>query len=171
MFSIYFLFVKRNCFCSVNNGEFLVWSIDYLMHCIDKCEMCNQSEDSNKNESENDSSNQQPASNEDSDKDKKGQSKNKNTSSQKCSICDDSNNLLEQSFNCLFGYKKPRSKYLESHSVLNIKYTLENCINLYNYFMPEEIPEYDHKLSRSISVEVISFCLLNFYYFNTNKLV
>jgi len=157
--------VKRNCFCSVNKGEFLLWSIDYLVHCIDYCEMCNQSEDSNKNESENDSSNQQPASNEDSDKDKK-QSKNKNSSSQKCSVCDDSNNLLEQSFNCLFGYKKPRSKYLESHSVINIKYTLENCINLYNYFMPEEVPEYDHKISRSITVEVICFECVSSYYCN-----
>jgi hypothetical protein len=146
----------------------LIWSIEYLINCVKKCAICN-SDDSNKTESENDSSNQQTVdnliseklSNDDSEATNNNQtdkklSKNKNTSSQKCSVCDDCNNLLEQSFNCLFGYKKPRSKYLENHSVINIKYTLENCVNLYKYFMLDECPEYDHKLSRSITVEVLN---------------
>ena len=154
-------FNSRNCFCGVNSGDFLTWSIDYLINCVSKCEICNQSDDSNKNESENDSSNQQ-LSNEDSETanqpDKK-QSKQKNASSQKCSTCDDCNILLEQSFSCLFGYKKKGIKHLENHSVINIKFTLENCINLYNYFMLEEDPEYDHKPSKSISTEVMKFTL------------
>lgn len=131
------------------------------MQCVTKCEICNESDETVKTESENDSSNQQAtnleaAEKENSNNDKK--SKNKNSSSQKCSTCGDANDLLEQSFKCLFGYsgdKKARNKYLENHSVINIKYTLENCIDLYNYFAPDKTPEYDDKSSKSIQSEVI----------------
>ena len=71
-----------------------------------------------------------------------------------CNTCDDCTDFLEQSFACLFGYKKPRQKYIENHSVITIEYTLENCVHLYECFKPE-LPEYDDIQKFSVPAEVI----------------
>ena len=78
---------------------------------------------------------------------------NKNTTH--CSNCNDSSDQLEQLFNCLFGYsKKYRVKYLATHKVEKIDFTLENSLNVYRYFKPNELPEYDSKKDKKIGTEV-----------------
>lgn len=77
-----------------------------------------------------------------------------------CDTCDDCNDLLEQSFACLFGYRKPRQKYLENHTVVNIEYTLENCVRVYEHFKLDELPEYDDVQKWSVTPEFNEFLLL-----------
>jgi hypothetical protein len=72
----------------------------------------------------------------------------------KCIICDNCANEIEQCFHCLFGYRKPRVKYIASHSVVKTDYTLDNCLDLYAFFKPTEWPEFDSVKKDSISAEV-----------------
>lgn len=76
---------------------------------------------------------------------------------QKCSDCEEFNDLLEQSFCCLYGFKKKAARYLKNHSVKNIEYNLEDSIYLYDYFKPAKLPEYDSLKYFSIPSEVCVF--------------
>lgn len=135
--------------CSENRGEFLIWSIQTLMDYTKKCEICNQLDSPEEEDTEPESSNPQtlddkPGS--DSDPKEKNKKLLKSTYSQdyeQCEPCDECSYILEQSFFCFFGYKKPRNKYVETHICDHIPYSLENCVHLYNYFKPDELPEYD----------------------------
>ncbi len=124
------------------------------MDFIYQCEICNQSEKIEEN----------PVSTTETESSNDSKEKKKQTSAQHCSSCDDANVLLEQSFSCLFGFKNTRTNYLENHSVINIPYTLENCVHLYNYFKPYDMPEYDDMVKSSISQEVNYFLLIFLFY-------
>ena len=123
------------------------------MNYINKCQICNQIEEVNVEDTETESSDQNSDENLTSEKAKKPSS----TASNECGTCDDCNFLLEQSFACLFGYKSKnaRKNYLESHAVTKLAYTLDNCVHLYNYFKPYDMPEYDDMAKYSIPQEVI----------------
>jgi hypothetical protein len=103
--------------------------------------------------------------------DNKSQTKKRNTNHSegtlsKCDTCDNCNDLLEQIFSCLFGYKeKSAAKYLKNHSVKNIPITLENSIILYNYYKPK-LPEYDDVSKHSISIEVFKI-FISFIIYHT----
>lgn len=71
-----------------------------------------------------------------------------------CANCINANDQLEQLFSCLFGYKKSRVKYLSTHKVEKIDFTLENSLNVYRYFKPEKLPEYDSLKKIGIEVPV-----------------
>lgn len=152
----------RNNLCGYNNGEFLFWLIEILIDFVDVCDICNQSENTNPDENLNDveiSFNlvDEDAENKESKNNKAIKRSNSiPTANTRCLMCDECNDLLEQAFSCLFGYRKPRSaRYLQNHASPKIAYNLENCINLYNYFKPAELPEYDSLSKFSISSEVI----------------
>ncbi len=85
---------------------------------------------------------------------------NNSSNSDTCNSCDESGVLLEQIFNCLFGYKKPKrsgSGYLENHSVVRVPYTLDNCRLMYEFFRPDGIPEFDDMVKFSITSEFNEF--------------
>lgn len=71
----------------------------------------------------------------------------------RCSICGEMDKLLDQSFFCLYGYKKRTLRYLENHVVTRLPYTLESCVSLYNYYKPSKLPEYDDLIKMSIPTE------------------
>lgn len=77
-----------------------------------------------------------------------------------CEICDLCNEQLEQCFYCLFSYKKLRVKYLSNHSTNRVEFSLENSFNLYNFFKPSKLPEYDSVKQLSISSEFNDFLLI-----------
>ena len=131
---------------------------------IQKCEICNQIESVEEaTDTEVELSNPQQSAEETGSKKKKFQA---SVSSQHCHSCGDCELLLEQSFMCLFGYKKQRRNYLDVHTVINIPYTLENCVHLYEFYKPSYIPEYDDLAKYSMPAEVNFFkiILLNFNY-------
>jgi hypothetical protein len=120
----------------------LTFSVEKLLHFINNCKKCLGLNDESQSESPANEStdNENPLSN-------------KNTTH--CSNCNDSSDQLEQLFNCLFGYsKKYRVKYLATHKVEKIDFTLENSLNVYRYFKPNELPEYDSKKDKKIGTEV-----------------
>ncbi len=169
-------YLSKNGFCSVNDGEFLLWSMDVLYDYSNNCEICKESEEmkdaqattaNSENNTENSNNDDTEAStsnkaNEKS-KSKKSTGTNLQVNSKKsshCVTCEDViTELLEQSFLCCFGYKTKGNKHLKNHSVINIKYTLDNCKHLYNYYRPEKLPEYDDLPFKSITSEVVIFYL------------
>jgi len=82
--------------------------------------------------------------------------------SETCNSCDECEILLEQTFYCLFGYRKAKrssSSYLDNHSVVRVGYTLENCRLMYEFFRPEKIPEFDDLAKFSITNDFKEFLL------------
>lgn len=70
---------------------------------------------------------------------------------------DETKNCLDQAILCLYGHpniKKFKLKNLKDHGTLGVPMTWEACCQLYNYYKPEELPEFDSKPSKSISAEV-----------------
>jgi hypothetical protein len=120
----------------------LTFSVEKLLYFINNCKKCSGLNDESQSESPTNEST-----------DNENLSSNKNTTH--CSNCNDSSDQLEQLFNCLFGYsKKYRVKYLATHKVEKIDFTLENSLNVYRYFKPNELPEYDSKKDKKIGTEV-----------------
>lgn len=76
------------------------------------------------------------------------------SSSHKSCICSEFDDLLEQSFYCSFGFRKKSAKYLKTHSVLKQPYDLHSAQLIYAHFKPARLPEYDDRVSSSISAEV-----------------
>ena len=152
------LFVFRYNLCTSNEGEFLFWAIEILIDFVDECEICNREENNKEHDLNATDLIMDLMDEENEQKEKSAKLKRQSsvpTSNAKCFVCDECNDLLEQSFSCLFGYRKPRSaRYLQSHTCSKIAYTLDNCINLYNYFKPSELPEYDSLSKFSIPSEV-----------------
>ena len=147
--------------CGSDEGKFLFWLIDILIDFVDVCDVCNQSETVNLVEHLNEVDVSLNLMDEEIEhKESKNSKAIKRSNSipmanTRCLVCDECNDILEQAFSCLFGYRKPRSaRYLQSHVCAKIAYNLENCINLYNYFKPAELPEYDSLSKFSISTEV-----------------
>jgi calcineurin-binding protein cabin-1 len=86
-----------------------------------------------------------------------------NSNSQKSSKCEDCelcHEQLEQCFYCVFNYKKSRVKYLSNHSTNKIEYSLENSIDLYKFFKPSELPQYDSIKQLSIPSEFHDFLMI-----------
>jgi hypothetical protein len=140
------IFHLRSGFCSNNNGEFLIWSQNVLTDFINYCEVCkNTNEEFLTNDLDSDHNKSHA---------KKGNNYHSEASTAKCETCDNCNDLLEQIFSCLFGYReKSAAKYLKNHSVKSLPITLENSAILYNYYKPK-LPEYDDVSKHSISIEV-----------------
>ena len=180
-------YLAKNGFCSVNEGEFLLWSMNVLYDYSNNCEVCKESEEiedaaqvaaaaaavtnsENNTENSNNDDTEASTSNKASAKSKSKKSTANTNSlanvkkSSHCVTCEDViTELLEQSFLCCFGYKTKGNKYLRNHSVINIKYTLENCKHLYNYYRPEKLPEYDDLPFKSITAEVTLIFILKFF--------
>ena len=128
--------------CGANNSHFLKFSIGKLLDFVNNCKKCSGSIDDSQSESPTNEST-----------DNENPSTNKNTTH--CSNCNNGSDQLEQLFNCLFGYsKKYRVKFLVTHKVEKIDLTLENSLNVYRYFKPNELPEYDSKKDKKIGSEV-----------------
>ena len=116
-----------------------MWAVEKLIHFIDNCKKCSfentdskidtQSTESSENGVDTKTANSAGLTN--------------NANNMQCTNCNNCNDQLEQLFNCLFGYKKSRVKYLANHKVEKIDYTLENSLCVYRYFKPDELPEYD----------------------------
>jgi hypothetical protein len=145
----------------VNEGEFLFWSIEILLDYTNNCQLCKENENEAQTNNENTESMMDVESVESKEKSKSSKSKSKSQSvpasnSSHCDTCDECVEVLEQTFFCLFGYKKKTVRYLKNHSVINIKFTLDNCISLYEFYKPK-LPEYDDLQKSSISVEVEFF--------------
>ncbi len=139
-------YIKRNGLCGLHDGLFLKWAIETLINTRSKCELCTEAYEAELNENTNGSTmNKQSLSSVNS---------SSSGNSSKCLNCESCAEEIEQCFNCLFGYKKPRVKYLSNHSVVRTEYTLENCIALYKFFMPTLWPEFDSVKKDSISSEV-----------------
>ena len=68
---------------------------------------------------------------------------------------EDSSDLILRCFFCLFGYtKKNHSSSFKQHCNTNVKMTFENCLLIYNYNQPEDLPEFDTaNKSNSLSSE------------------
>ena len=151
--------------------------MNILADYTNNCEFCKQSEDSDDVQAHSDNNNTENSNNDDTEassslaennnKEKisksstKTKSKKPNSNSQSsgkksvyCNLCDElCNELIEQTFFCCFGYRTKGVKYLKNHSVINVKYSLENSTHLFEYFKPE-LPEYDDLPFKSISAEV-----------------
>ena len=70
-------------------------------------------------------------------------------------FCLHSDELLEQMFYCLFGFRKKSAKNLKNHSRIVQKLDSNNCWNLYFFYQPNKIIEYDDLAKFSITSEVI----------------
>ena len=163
-------YLAKNGFCSVNHGEFLFWSIDVLVDYTNNCDLCKltdeleevQTQSENNTENSNNDDTEASSSLVETKKARpKSKSKKSNSNSQTggkhssyCHTCDEqTTELLEQTFFCCFGYRIKGVKYLKNHSVINVKYTLDNCASLYEYYKPD-LPEYDDLPFKSIPAEV-----------------
>lgn len=147
----------RNGFCGTNNGEFIIWSIEVLNSYKSNCEKCNSTTTQNNNHQHHQQQHSSEPSGEDTNQ---SHTNGTSTSSQKSCICSEFDDLLEQSFYCLFGFKKKTARYLKNHSVVKQDYTLEGALLIYSYFTPTRLPEYDDEKKFSITSEV-GFFLLN----------
>jgi hypothetical protein len=136
---------------------FLKWAVEVLMSTRGKCEVCIGSNEGEPNENTNGSIlNKQSSSSVNS---------SSTVTSLKCVNCETCSEEIEQCFNCLFGYKRPRVKHISSHSVVKTEYTLDNCTGLYTFFKPIEWPEFDSIKKDSVSIEVYNFVKLYFVHF------
>ncbi|XP_053384100.1 calcineurin-binding protein cabin-1-like isoform X2 [Mercenaria mercenaria] len=63
---------------------------------------------------------------------------------------------FEQCVYCLFGHpnKKGKAKHLQDHSASNISLQWEHAVDVFEYFKPKSLPEFDGYRSETISTEV-----------------
>ena len=72
-------------------------------------------------------------------------------------VCpNDFDDLVWRCFNCLFGFtKKNYASAFKPHCNTHVKISFENCLLLYNYVQPEELPEFDTaNKSNTVSSEI-----------------
>ncbi len=127
--------------CTSNEGELLSWLVQTLVEMKSQCETCNLVLN-------NDVTRTNMAA-EDQTVDKASKA-----NLNKCATCSEMDKLLDQAFYCLFGYKKRTLRFLENHTCGKLAYTLENSVNVYNYYKPGKLPEYDDLPKMSIPTEV-----------------
>ena len=108
--------------------------------------------------SKNTSTKYQESSDEESNKSDKSTSK--STDDDNICCCAEFDLLLEQSFFCLFGFKKKSARHLKNHSRITQSFNADNCWNLYFYFKPNKMPEYDDLIKSSLSTEVKSLKII-----------
>lgn len=148
-------YLARNGFCGSNEGQYLLWCVGQLTAFKSQCSQCNQKGGRPATlpptESSDETNSQTGTETEESRRNK--------TASQPATnscICHECDEILEQCFYCLFGFKKKSAaaRYLKTHSVIKLAYNLENSIRMYDYFKPARLPEYDDQIKSSISSEV-----------------
>jgi hypothetical protein len=122
--SIVHEYLSRNYQCGANEGEFLSWMIKCLFDAKSKCDICMNNHQNQENKS----------------------------NLNKC-ICNEIDKILDQCFFCLYGYKKRTLRYLENHVVSKIQSTLETSVDLYNFYKPTKLPEYDDLPKYSVPAE------------------
>ncbi|XP_063769078.1 calcineurin-binding protein cabin-1 isoform X2 [Pseudophryne corroboree] len=63
---------------------------------------------------------------------------------------------LEQCFYCLYGHpsKKSKARYLEEHSVQQVKLLWEDALILFEYFKPKTLPEFDSYKTSTVSADL-----------------
>lgn len=64
---------------------------------------------------------------------------------------------VEQCFFCLYGHptKKGRYRHLMDHNAPQIELTWERTDDLFNYFKPKSVPEFDSYKTEAVPAEVI----------------
>ncbi|XP_069674696.1 calcineurin-binding protein cabin-1-like isoform X2 [Periplaneta americana] len=74
------------------------------------------------------------------------------------SVRDKLNQGLEQVFYCLYAHpnKKTKARYLQDHGVPQISLTWERGMQLYQFYQPDELPEFDSYRVASITADVES---------------
>ncbi|RNA38515.1 calcineurin-binding cabin-1 isoform X1 [Brachionus plicatilis] len=137
-------YLARNGFCGCNGGEFLTFGIEKLIKFKLECEFCstNKNLEIYKREIDEETNKSDKTSTKGSDDDKN------------ICLCSDFDELLEQFFYCLFGFRKKSAKHLKNHSRITKSFDVNNCWNLYYFYQPNKFPEYDDLPKFSLTSEI-----------------
>ncbi|CAF0778497.1 unnamed protein product [Brachionus calyciflorus] len=136
-------YLARNGFCGCNNGEFLNWAIEKSIKFKLECEICSMKKVSSADKDQTDE-----------DSNKSAKSATKSTDSDNICCCQEYDEILEQLFFCLFGFKKKSARHLKNHSRITQSYDANNCWNLYFSYKPNKFPEYDDLQKYSLTTEI-----------------
>ena len=72
------------------------------------------------------------------------------------SLLDDYQQAFEQCVYCLYGHpnRKGKAKHLQDHNVAGVALLWEEAVDVFEYFKPKSLPEFDGYKHDTISAEV-----------------
>ena len=74
-------------------------------------------------------------------------------------LLDEYQQAFEQCVYCLYGHpRKGKAKHLQDHNASGVTLQWEEAIEVFEYFKPKSMPEFDGYRSETISAEVSSPC-------------